>query len=160
MRSSEISVKNSPSGAQLDVASIRKDFPILDREIRPGIPLVYLDSTATSQRPRQVIEAMDNFSYHSNANIHRGIHYLSEKATSEYEESKEKVAKFINAKSFKEIIYTRNTTESLNLLAYSYILGTIKKDDLILTSEMEHHSNIVPWQLITKKLEQSLKLFQ
>ncbi len=95
----------------LDIARIRQDFPILARELRPGVPLVYLDSTATSQRPRQVVEAMEYLTYHSNANIHRGIHILAEEATAAYEGARAKIAKFINAASARQLIFTRNTTE-------------------------------------------------
>ena len=104
----------------LDVAHIRADFPILQREVRPGVPLVYLDSTATSQKPRQVIEVMDVFYRRANANIHRGIHALAEEATAAYEDARAKIARFIGAASPREIVYTRNTTESINLVAYTW----------------------------------------
>ena len=104
----------------LDVKRIREDFPIFKRETKPGVPLVYLDSTATSQKPLAVIEAMNDYYRRSNANIHRGIHTLAEEATAKYETAREKVAKFINAPSSKEIIFTRNTTESINLIAYTW----------------------------------------
>ncbi len=103
----------------LDINRIRKDFPILNREVRPGIKVVYLDSTATSQKPMPVIEAMDEFYRRFNANIHRGVHTLAEEATAMYEQAREKIAKFVNARAAREIIYTRNTTESINLVAYT-----------------------------------------
>ena len=156
MNGSQISVQNSPSGAYLDVAAIRKDFPILERTVHSGIPLVYLDSTATSQRPRQVIEAMDSFSFHSNANIHRGIHILAEEATAAYEEARVKIAKFINAPSARQMIFTRNTTESINLVSYSWGRSNLFPGDVIVLTEMEHHSNLVPWQILAK--EKGLRL--
>jgi cysteine desulfurase/selenocysteine lyase len=131
--------------------SIRADFPILSVKVNKK-PLVYFDNSATSQKPRAVIDKLVEYYKETNANIHRGIHYLSEKATEEYEESKSKVAKFIGAKSKKEIIYTRNATESLNLVAYSLAVKNLHKGDLIISTEMEHHSNIVPWQLLKKRL--------
>jgi cysteine desulfurase / selenocysteine lyase len=132
----------------LNVNQIRTDFPILQREISPGIPLVYLDSTATSQKPLQVIEAMDSYYRRSNANIHRGVHTLAEEATFMYEQARVKISKFINAASAHQIIYTRNTTESINLVAYSWARANLKAGDLVLLTEMEHHSNLVPWQML------------
>src|SRR4030066_1582717 len=104
----------------LDVLQIRKDFPILKREIRPGVPLVYLDSTATTQKPTQVIQAMDDYYNLYNANVHRGVHTLAEEATSAYESARQRAKEFINASSTKEIIFTRNTTESINLVALTW----------------------------------------
>jgi cysteine desulfurase/selenocysteine lyase len=104
----------------LDVNRIRQDFPILDREVRPGVKVIYLDSTATSQKPASVIEAMDAFYRRSNANIHRGVHLLAEESTALYEGARQKIAKFINAPSSRQVIYTRNTTESINLVAYTW----------------------------------------
>jgi cysteine desulfurase/selenocysteine lyase len=132
----------------LDVLSIRKDFPILEREIRPGIPLVYLDSTATTQKPRLVLEAMEAFYRTNNANIHRGVHTLAEEATAMYEQAREKVAKFINAPSAEQVIFTRNATESINLVAYTWARATLKAGDLLILTEMEHHSNLVPWHML------------
>jgi cysteine desulfurase/selenocysteine lyase len=132
----------------LDVSKIRNDFPIFKRETRPGTPLVYLDSTATSQKPLPVIEAMDSYYRRSNANIHRGVHMLAEEATSLYEEARVKIAKFINAPSAHQIIYTRNTTESINLVAYSWARANLRSGDLVILTEMEHHSNLVPWQIL------------
>jgi cysteine desulfurase/selenocysteine lyase len=132
----------------LNVKEIRNDFPILQRETSPGIPLVYLDSTATSQKPLPVIEAMDRYYRHSNANIHRGVHTLAEEATFMYEEARVKIAKFINAASAHQIIYTRNTTESINLVAYTWARANLKAGDLVILTEMEHHSNLVPWHML------------
>jgi len=132
----------------LNVNEIRKDFPILKRETAPGVPLVYLDSTATSQKPLPVLEAMDNYYRHSNANIHRGVHTLAEEATTLYEQARVKIAKFVNAKSAHQIIYTRNTTESINLVAYTWARANLKAGDLVLLTEMEHHSNLVPWHML------------
>src|SRR5688572_30875053 len=132
----------------LDVNEIRKEFPIFQRETKPGTRLVYLDSTATSQKPLAVIEAMDDYYRRSNANIHRGVHTLAEEATSLYEQARVKIAKFINAPSAHQIIYTRNTTESINLVAYSWARANLKAGDLVILTEMEHHSNLVPWQML------------
>ena len=132
----------------LNINEIRKDFPILQRETAKGVPLVYLDSTATSQKPLAVIEAMDSYYRRSNANIHRGVHTLAEEATAMYEAAREKIAKFINAPSARQIIYTRNTTESINLVAYSWARANLKAGDLVIVTEMEHHSNIVPWHML------------
>jgi cysteine desulfurase / selenocysteine lyase len=131
-----------------NVQKIRKDFPILDREVRPGVKVVYLDSTATSQKPESVIEAMNMFYRRSNANIHRGVHVLAEEATAMYEQARVKIAKFINALSAHQIIYTRNTTESINLVAYTWARTNLKLGDLIILTEMEHHSNLVPWHIL------------
>ena len=132
----------------LNVNEIRKDFPILQRETNSGARIVYLDSTATSQKPVQVIEAMNEYYRRSNANIHRGVHTLAEEATTKYEGAREKIAKFINAVSSREVIYTRNTTESINLLAYSWARANLKMGDLVILTEMEHHSNLVPWHML------------
>ena len=131
-----------------DLKRIRSDFPILDREIRPGIRLVYLDSTATSQKPAAVIDAMDTFYRQSNANIHRGVHVLAEEATAAYERSRGRVAEFIHAPSANEVVFTRNTTEAINLVARTWAWATLRSGDLIILSELEHHSNLVPWQMI------------
>jgi cysteine desulfurase/selenocysteine lyase len=139
-----------------DVTRIRADFPVLNRETRPGVPVVYLDSTATSQKPVPVIEAMDVFYRQSNANIHRGIHTLAEEATAMYEAAREKIAKFINAPSAKQIIYTRNTTESINLVAYTWARANLRSGDLVILTEMEHHSNLVPWHML--KVERGIRL--
>ena len=135
----------------LDISRIREDFPILQREVRPGVPLVYLDSTATSQKPQQVIQAMDDYYRLSNANIHRGIHFLAEEATSMYEAARERVAEFIGAPSARQVIFTRNTTESINLVAYSWGRANLEEGDVVILTEMEHHSNLVPWQILAQE---------
>jgi len=132
----------------LNVKEIRKQFPILERETRPGVRVTYLDSTATSQKPVRVIEAMNDFYRRSNANIHRGVHTLAEESTSLYEGARERIAKFIHASSAREVIYTRNTTESINLVAYSWARANLKAGDLVVLTEMEHHSNLVPWHML------------
>src|SRR5512145_359546 len=136
------------TSTMLNVNEIRKDFPIFQRETNPGTPLVYLDSTATSQKPLAVIKAMDDFYRLSNANIHRGVHTLAEEATALYEQARVKVARFINAPSAHQIVYTRNTTESINLVAYSWGRANLKASDLVILTEMEHHSNLVPWHIL------------
>ncbi len=136
----------------LDIPAIRRDFPILERETAPGVQLVYLDNAATSQKPVQVIEAMEIYYRQMNSNIHRGIHCLAEEATVAYEDARKKIASFIGAESWREIVFTRNTTESLNLLAYSWGRANLKEGDRILLTEMEHHSNIVPWQMLASEV--------
>lgn len=131
-----------------DVERLRADFPILQREVRPGVPLVYLDSTATSQKPQAVLTAMDTYYQRSNANVHRGIHTLAEEATAQYESAREHIARFIGARSPKDVIFTRNASEAINLVAYSWGRANLQAGDVIVYSEMEHHSNLVPWQLI------------
>jgi cysteine desulfurase/selenocysteine lyase len=131
-----------------NINKIRQDFPILEREVRPGIKLVYLDSTATAQKPLSVLTAMDDFYRHSNANIHRGVHTLAEEATTLYEKAREAIARFINAPSHRQVIYTRNTTESINLVAHSWARANLKSGDLVILTEMEHHSNLVPWHIL------------
>ncbi len=140
----------------LDVPRIRQDFPVLQREVRPGVPLVYLDSTATSQKPRQVVEAITDFYLHHNANIHRGIHTLAEEATAAYEEARAKVARFIHAASPREIVFVRNATEAINLVAYAWGRANLKPGDVVLLTEMEHHANLVPWQMLAA--ERDLRL--
>ena len=129
----------------LDTNSIRKDFPILGREVRPGVSLVYLDSTATTQKPLAVLQAMDEFYRHNNANIHRGVHTLAEEATAMYEQARQQVADFIHASSSREIVFTRNATESINLVVYTWARANLKSGDVVILTEMEHHSNLVPW---------------
>lgn len=129
-----------------DIQKIREDFPILDREVY-GKPLIYLDNGATTQKPRQVVEAITDEYYSVNANVHRGVHFLSQQATELHEASRETVRRFINARSSNEIVFTRGTTESINLLASSFADSQMKEGDEVIVSVMEHHSNIVPWQL-------------
>jgi cysteine desulfurase/selenocysteine lyase len=140
-----------------DIKAVRADFPILQETIH-GKPLVYLDNAATTQKPVQVIAALDEYYCHYNSNIHRGVHTLSEKATAAYEGARKKIRTFINAESTKEIIFTRGTTESINLVAQSYGRSTLKPGDEIIISEMEHHSNIVPWQLLCEQTGAVLKI--
>ena len=137
-------------GAPLDVARLRDDFPILSRNVRGGKPLVYLDNAASSQKPKAVIAALADYYSRYNANVHRGIHTLSEEATDEYEKARRKIQAFINAESPSELIFVRNTTEAINLVAYSYG-SRLREGDEILLSEMEHHSNLVPWQLLADR---------
>jgi cysteine desulfurase/selenocysteine lyase len=131
-----------------DVAQIRADFPILSREVRPGVPLVYLDSTASSQKPLVVIEAMDAFYRHSNANIHRGIHTLAEEATAAYEQARLHTARFIGAPSARQVIFTRNATEAINLVVQTWGKTYLNPGDTVILTEMEHHANLVPWQML------------
>jgi cysteine desulfurase/selenocysteine lyase len=139
------------SSNHLDATRIRADFPILNREVWPGIPLVYLDSTATSQKPAAVIQVMDEFYRQSNANIHRGIHVLAEEATARYEAARKRVADFISAPAARQIIFTRNTTESINLVAYTWGRANLHAGDVVILTEMEHHSNLVPWQILASE---------
>jgi cysteine desulfurase/selenocysteine lyase len=132
----------------LDIEKIRADFPVLSVEAHPGKPLVYLDNAATSQKPLAVIEAMTDYYQGYNANVHRGIHRLSEDATAAYEGARERIARFINAPSSEQVIFVRNTTEALNLVALTWGRVNISAGDEILLTEMEHHSNIVPWQIL------------
>jgi cysteine desulfurase/selenocysteine lyase len=131
-----------------DLAAIRADFPILQQEHHAGVPLVYLDNAATSQKPRAVIEALDDYYRRYNANVHRGVHKLSEEATTAYEQARIKIRKFINADSKREIIFTRGTTESINLVAQTWGRASLKPGDVVVSTQMEHHSNIVPWQIL------------
>jgi cysteine desulfurase/selenocysteine lyase len=133
-----------------DWSALRRHFPILAQEVH-GHPLVYLDNAATSQKPRQVIEALIRYYERDNANVHRGIHELSNRATTAFEAARERVAKFINARSADEIIFTRGTTESINLVANAWGGKHLKPGDVILLTEMEHHSNLVPWQLLAER---------
>ena len=140
-----------------DVERIREDFPILQTRVH-GNPLVYLDNAATSQKPQAVIDAISDYYSGENANIHRGVHYLSELATRKYEETREKVKDLINAKSTREIIFVRGTTEAVNLVSSTYGRENIKAEDEIIISNMEHHSNIVPWQLLCESTDAKLKV--
>jgi cysteine desulfurase / selenocysteine lyase len=135
---------------KLDVQALRADFPILDQEVN-GKPLAYLDSAVTAQKPRQVLEAMTSFYETSYANVHRGVYTLAERATEAFEGARERVARFVNAPSSRELIFTRNATEGLNLVAYAWGLTNIGPGDLVVVSELEHHSNFVPWQYIAKR---------
>src|SRR5213592_714846 len=136
--------------ATIDWKTIREDFPIL-REQAHGHPLIYFDSAATSQKPRAVIEALRNFYEHENANVHRGLHTLSSRATEAYENARQRVADYISAASADEIIFTRGTSESINLVAQAWGGKFIREENLILLTGMEHHSNVVPWQLLAER---------
>ena len=144
-------------GPGLDVERVRRDFPILDRTIN-GRPLVYLDSGASSQRPRAVLRAVEEYETNSHSNVHRGVHALSQAATEAFEGARERVRRFINARSTKEIIFVRGTTEAINLVAQSYARPRFKAGDEIIVSALEHHANIVPWQLVCEQTGCTLKV--
>ncbi len=139
-----------------DVARIRRDFPILERQVR-GKPLVYLDNAATSQKPRVVIDAITHYYESYNSNVHRGIHTLSDEATDAYEQARMKVARFIKAKSPRGVVFVRNATEAINLVAMAWARKKLKPGDEILLSRMEHHSNLIPWQLVAKETGAKLR---
>ena len=142
----------------MDTTAIRAQFPILSREVH-GHPLVYLDNAATTQKPQAVIDALSSYYSTMNANIHRGLHTLAEEATTAYEDVRKQVAEFIGASSHREVVFTRNTTESLNLLAYT--LGArLKPGDEIVLTAAEHHSNLVPWQLVTQRTGAVLRFIE
>jgi cysteine desulfurase/selenocysteine lyase len=141
----------------LDVAAIRRDFPILHQQVN-GKPLVFLDNAASSQRPQQVIDAISYYYEHDHANVHRGVHTLSQRATDAFEGAREKVRRFINARSSKEVIFVRGTTEGINLVAQSFLRPRIQAGDEILISHLEHHANIVPWQLLCEQTGATLKV--
>jgi cysteine desulfurase / selenocysteine lyase len=138
------------------VLSLRSLFPVLERQVH-GKPLVYLDNAATTQKPLAVIESMDNYYRHYNSNIHRGVHTLSEEATTAYEEARKRIARFINAASDKQTIFTRNATEAINVVVYSWGRANLGPGDEVLITEMEHHSNIVPWQILQEQLGFTLR---
>lgn len=140
----------------MDWKAIREDFPIL-RERAHGHPLIYFDNAATSQKPRAVIEALQNYYEHANANVHRGLHELSSRATEAYERSRQRVADYIGAAGADEIVFTRGTTESINLVAQSWGEASLREGDVILLTEMEHHSNLVPWQLLAERKRARLR---
>jgi cysteine desulfurase / selenocysteine lyase len=135
---------------RMDWAKVRRDFPILDQQVH-GHPLIYLDNAATSQKPRGVLDALRHYYEHDNANVHRGIHELSNRATTAFEAARERSARFLNARSPDEIIFTRGTTEGINLVAHSWGTHNLRPGDRILLTEMEHHSNLVPWQLLAER---------
>ncbi len=141
----------------LDVERVREEFPILHRTVR-GKPLVYLDSAATTQKPRHVLDALARYYAHGNANIHRGVYLLSEEATAAYDGARAKVQRFINARASREVIFTRSSTESINLVAQSFGRQNIGPGDEILITHMEHHSNIVPWQLLCEQTHARLRV--
>ena len=145
------------SASQYDIERVRQDFPILQREVH-GKPLVYFDTAASAQRPLQVIEAVDDFYRNHNANVHRGVHQLSQEATDLYEGARSDVARYINAPSHREVVFTRGTTESVNLVAQAFLRPKVGPGDEIIVSRMEHHSNIVPWQLLCEQTGASLRV--
>src|SRR4051795_3357703 len=140
----------------LDPYAVRRDFPILEQKIN-GHPLVYLDSASSSQKPRVVIDAVTDYYREYNANVHRGIYTIGEKATAEYEKARAKVARFINAPDSHEVIFTRNATEAINLVSYSWGRRNIDRGDAIVLTEMEHHANLVPWQLLVQERDGDLE---
>jgi cysteine desulfurase/selenocysteine lyase len=148
---------NELPGRELDVERVRRDFPILSRTIN-GKPLVYLDGAASSQRPIQVLKAIEHYETHSHANVHRGVHTLSQEATDAFEGARDRVRRFVNARSTKEIVFTRGTTEAINLVAQSYARPRFGPGDEILISALEHHANIVPWQLVCEQTGCALKV--
>ena len=153
----QVIAEDTPAVADFPVESYRSDFPILEQTVR-GKPLVYLDNAATAQKPRQVIQALDEYYRSYNSNIHRGVHTLSELATDAYESARKKIQHFINAESLKEVIFVRGTTEGINLVAQSYGRSNLSAGDEIIISTMEHHSNIVPWQLVCEQTGATLKV--
>jgi cysteine desulfurase/selenocysteine lyase len=145
--------------ATLDARKLRADFPILQQEIN-GKPLAYLDSAVTSQKPRQVLDAMTGFYETSYGNVHRGVYGLAERATEAFEGARDRIARFVNAPSSRELIFTRNATESLNLVAYAYGLATFGPGDVVIVTELEHHSNFVPWQYVAKRTGASFRMIR
>src|SRR3989454_11474554 len=144
------------AASSVDWKAIRADFPIL-REQAHGHPLIYFDSAATSQKPRAVIDALRRYYEHENANVHRGLHVLSSRATEAYEKARQRVADYIGAASADEIVFTRGTTESINLVAQAWGGKFLRANDVILLTEMEHHSNLVPWQLLAERIGARLR---
>ncbi|MEK6588026.1 MAG: aminotransferase class V-fold PLP-dependent enzyme, partial [Chloroflexota bacterium] len=142
----------APQAPTFDLQAIRSEFPVLEREVRDGVRLIYLDSAASSQKPRAVLAAMSDLYEHHYANVHRGIHRLAEEATEAFESGRAKVAGFIGAGSPREIVFTRNATEAINLVTHSWGRANLKAGDVILLTEMEHHSNIVPWQMLAAEI--------
>lgn len=153
----EVKSKMTDHAPQLDVHKIRQDFPML-KQLAYGKPLAYLDNAATSQKPQAVIDALMRYYTNDNSNIHRGVHLLSERATQHYEEAREKVRQFVNAKEKREIIFVRGTTEALNLIAHSYGRANVNAGDEVLITALEHHSNIVPWQMLCSERSARLRV--
>ena len=151
-----MTITTEPTTSALDAAALRADFPILAQQVN-GHPLVYLDSASTSQKPKVVIDALDTYYREYNANVHRGIYTIGEKATAAYEAARVKVARFINAPDSHEVIFTRNATEAINLVAYSWGRRNIDRGDAIVLTEMEHHANLVPWQLLVQERDGDLE---
>jgi cysteine desulfurase/selenocysteine lyase len=144
---------------QLDARKLRADFPILQQEIN-GKPLAYLDSAVTAQKPRQVLDAMTRFYETSYGNVHRGVYALAERSTEAFESARDRIAKFVNAPSSRELIFTRNATEALNLVAYAYGLASLGPGDVVVVTELEHHSNFVPWQYVAKRTGASFRMIR
>src|SRR5437764_14438557 len=140
----------------IDWSALRADFPILDQQVH-GQPLIYFDNAATTQKPRAVMEALRNYYEHDNANVHRGLHELSSRATEAYEAARARVAGYIGAASADEIVFTRGTTESINLVAQAWGGKFLRAGDVILLTQMEHHSNLVPWQLLAERIGARLR---
>jgi cysteine desulfurase / selenocysteine lyase len=140
-------------------SKVRADFPILDQEIH-GKPLIYFDNAATSQKPQAVLSALQHYYHTDNANVHRGVHTLSSRATDAYEGARDKVAAFVNAASRQEIVYTRNASEAINLVAYSWAMNTLQRGDEIILTVMEHHSNLIPWQIVAQRTGAVLKFVE
>jgi cysteine desulfurase/selenocysteine lyase len=147
------------TSAPIDVARVRADFPILKRQIN-GRPLIYLDNAATTQKPRQVIDALVDFYSNTNANVHRGVHTLSVEATDMYEAARERIARFVGAEHAEEIVWVRNTTEGLNLVAACWGRTNLKPGDVILATTLEHHSNLIPWQRVAQETGAQIKLIR
>ncbi len=144
----------------MNIMNIKKDFPILEKKIHNGKHLIYLDSAATSQKPRSVVQAIDDYYYKNNANVHRGIHLLAEEATQKYEMARIKIAGFVGVKDSNQLIFTRNTTESINLIARTWGWKFLDEGDVIITTEMEHHSNIVPWFSLAEERKLTVKFIR
>ncbi len=156
VRPAKKTMERDPQQNAIDWAAYRADFPILDQQVH-GRDLIYFDNAATSQKPVSVLQALSHYYEKDNANVHRGIHELSNRATTAYEDARERVAKFINAPKSRQIIYTRGTTEGINLVANTWGVANLKEGDVILLTEMEHHSNIVPWQMVAKRTGAKLR---
>jgi len=150
-------IKNTNKMSTFDITKIRNDFPVLSQKIY-GKPLIYFDNGATTQKPRVVIDIINKLHSEHNSNVHRGVHYLSDQMTQMYESARKKVQDYLNAGAYQEIIFTKGTTDSINTVAYSFGEAYIKDNDEIIVSEMEHHSNIVPWQMMCKRKGAKLKV--
>ncbi len=153
----KVAMRISETALSDRIIELRQDFPILQRVLPNGKPLVYLDNAASSQKPESVIRAMDDYYRRYNANVHRGVHTLSEEATEAFEQAREKVAKFIHAPSARQVVFTRGATESINLVAYTWGRANLGPGDEVLITEMEHHANIVPWQIMQEQLGFTLR---
>ena len=150
-------IRAAPVSSPLDVQRVRADFPILQRQVN-GRPLIYLDNAASTQKPRQVIEALVEFYTHTNANVHRGVHTLSVEATDQYEAARERIGRFVGARSPEELVFVRNTTEGLNLVAVCWGRSNLRPGDEVLATTLEHHSNLVPWQRVAQETGAKIRL--